>query len=129
MKEFKFKGKTLEELKKLDLKDFAKLLPSRQRRSIVRGLTDQQKILLKKLRKNKENKKPVRTQVRDMIVLPEMVSSAISIHNGRGYTQILVMEEMLGHYLGEFTLTRKKVVHSSPGIGATKSSAGVSKAK
>ena len=50
-----------------------------------------------------------------------------SIHNGKDYTQVQIIDEMIGHYLGELTLTRKKVGHSAPGIGATKSSAGVAK--
>ena len=127
VKKFTYKNKTLEELQNLDLKDLAKLLPSRQRRSILRGLTEQQKILLLKIKKYKNSKKTIRTQVRDMIVLPIMVGMNFSIHNGKDYTQVQIIDEMIGHYLGELTLTRKKVGHSAPGIGATKSSAGVAK--
>ena len=127
VKKFTYKNKTLEYLQNLDLKDLAKLLPSRQRRSILRGLTEQQKILLLKIKKYKNSKKTIRTQVRDMIVLPIMVGMNFSIHNGKDYTQVQIIDEMIGHYLGELTLTRKKVGHSAPGIGATKSSAGVAK--
>ncbi len=129
LKKFTYKGKTIEELKLLDLKELAKLLPARQRRSILRGLTDQQKILLIKIKKQRDPKKSIKTQVRDMIVLPEMVGKSLSIHNGKDWTQVMVMEEMIGHYLGELTLTRKKVAHSAPGIGATKSSSGAAQAK
>ena len=50
----------------------------------------------------------------------------IYVHNGKEYVPIIINENMLGHYIGEFGLTRKKVAHSAPGVGATKSSAGLS---
>ena len=122
-KEFTYYGKTLDELKKLSLEEFARLSPARIRRSLKRGLTEQQKILLKKI-KNKE--KDIKTHCRDMPILPEMVGSAIRIHNGKEFVKVVILDEMMGHYLGEFTLTRKGVSHSAPGIGATKSSAALS---
>lgn len=125
---FTYRGKTLAELKKLSLSDFAKLLPARQRRSLERGFREAQKILLEKVKKFKEGKrkKPVKTHCRDMIVLPEMVGLTIHIHFGKGFTPVLITEDMVGHYLGEFTLNRTRVQHSAPGIGATRSSAAVS---
>jgi small subunit ribosomal protein S19 len=122
-KEFTYRGKKLEELKELSLTEFAELLPSRARRSLKRGLTEQQKILLKKIKNNKQN---VETHCRDMIVLPEMIGGTIKIHNGKTFVQVAIVEEMVGHYLGEFSLTRNRVEHSAPGIGATRSSAALS---
>jgi len=116
---FKYRGYTIEELKKMSLEEFAKLLPSRERRSLLRGLTEQQKILLKKLRSGKEF---VKTHVRDMIILPEMVGKKIGVHNGKEFVPVEIKPEMIGHRLGEFALTRKRVKHSSPGVGATRSS-------
>lgn len=127
-KKFSFKGKTIEELKKLELKEFISLVPARQKRSLSRGFTDQQQILLDKLKKS-DGSKPIKTHVRDQIVIPEMVGATLLIHTGKTWTPVKVMEEMLGHYLGEFTQTRKRVAHSTPGIGATRSSAGASQAK
>lgn len=125
---FKYRGKTLEELQALSIADFAKLLPSRERRSLERGFTESQKRFLEKIKKFKEGKrkKPVKTHCREMIILPEMVGMTIHIHQGKSFTQVLIQEEMLGHRLGEFTLTRNRVQHSAPGIGATRSSASVS---
>jgi small subunit ribosomal protein S19 len=57
-----------------------------------------------------------------MIVLPEMVGRTIRIHDGNEFQQITILPEMLGHYLGEFSLTRKNVKHTGPGVGATRSS-------
>jgi len=122
-KEFRYKGKTLEELKKLSINEFAELIPARQRRSIKRGFTEPQKILLKKIRANKTN---IKTHVRDMIILPEMAGVTIAVYNGKEFVRVMINEEMIGHCLGEFTYNRKRIQHSSPGIGATRSSAALS---
>ncbi|MBI2664750.1 30S ribosomal protein S19 [Candidatus Woesearchaeota archaeon] len=122
-KEFTFRGKTLEELKALNIKEFAALLNSRQKRSLTRGLTPQQAILLKNFRNDDKN---IKTHCRDMIILPEMVSKIAGVHNGKEFVRINIIPEMLGHYLGEFVATRKKVTHHAPGIGATRSSASLS---
>jgi len=127
-KELLFHGKKLDELEKMSISDFAKLVPARQRRSLTRGFTDQQKRLLLKIQKFKKGiiKKPIKTHVRDMIIIPEMVGIMLYVHNGKAFVPISITEEMLGHYLAEFRMTRNKVSHSSPGIGATKSSASAS---
>tara|TARA_Y100000310_G_scaffold342247_1_gene444616 strand:- start:25746 stop:26129 length:384 start_codon:yes stop_codon:yes gene_type:complete len=122
-KEFSYRGKSLEELKSLSLNEIAMLLPARQRRSLKRGLTDQQKVLLKKIKNNEEN---VETHCRDMIILPEMVGKVIRVHSGKEFVPVTIVDEMIGHCLGEFALTRKRIAHSAPGIGATRSSAALS---
>nr|AJS12254.1 30S ribosomal protein S19P [uncultured archaeon] len=122
-KDFTYKGKTLDELKKMGITEFANLLPARQRRKIKRGFTEQEKVFLKKLKKGKPN---VETHVRDMVILPEMIGLTIRVHNGHEFPQVFIEKEMLGHSLGEFVMTRKKVQHSAPGVGATKSSASLS---
>ena len=122
-KEFTYRGKTLEELKKLSLNEVAALMPARQRRTLKRELTEQQKILLQKIRKNESN---IETHCRDMIILPEMVGKTIKVYSGKEFIPVIIVEEMIGHYLGEFVLTRKRVEHSAPGIGATRSSAALS---
>jgi len=121
-KGFTYRGKTLEELKKMSISEFKELLPSRQKRSLKRGLTDQQKRLLKKIKSKSE----VKTHCRDMIIVPEMIGSMLKIYNGKSFTAVMLTEEMIGRYLGEFAVTRKKVEHSSPGIGSTRSSANLS---
>ncbi len=117
---FKYKGKTLEELKKLSLEEFSKLLSSRERRSLLRGLTPRQKKLLEEIRKNP--KKFHRTHERDMIILPDMVDVKFGIYNGKEYKPVVVNQEMIGHRLGEFSLTRQRTTHSAPGVGATRGS-------
>ena len=122
-KEFKYRGKTLEELKKMSINEFAELIPARQRRSLKRGLTDQQKILLNKMRKGEKN---LKTHCRNMVILPEMIGQTISIYDGKSFIAVRIVEEMIGRVLGEFTYNRKRVTHSAPGIGATRSSASLS---
>jgi len=119
---FTCRGHTIEELQRMSLEELAELLPARQRRSLKRGLTEQQRKLLEKIRKNKGKNKVIRTHVRDMIILPEMIGSVVAVHNGKEFVKVKITAEMVGHYLGEFALTRKKVEHSAPGIGATRSS-------
>ena len=116
---FTFKGKTVEELGEMKLDDFIQLLPTRLKRTYKRGWTDDQEKLLKQLRDG--DKKTVRTHCRDMVILPEMIGRQIAVYNGKDFTYIDVVPEMIGHYLGEFSLTRKNVKHSAAGIGATRS--------
>jgi len=125
---FSYRGKSLAELNKLSTKELVELLPARQRRTLKRGFTDYQKRLLDKIKKSKEGiyKKPVKTHCRDMIILPNMVGMTILVHNGKQFTSVNIQEGMIGHYLGEFSLTRKKVEHSAPGVGATRSSSSIS---
>jgi small subunit ribosomal protein S19 len=124
---FHFRGYTLDDLKKMNMDEFIQLLPARARRSLKRGLPPRQKKLLERLRRAYRAKKRgkdllTRTHVRDMIIFPEMVGLKIGVYNGRGFEVVEIMPEMIGHYLGEFSLTRKRVQHGSPGIGATRSS-------
>jgi small subunit ribosomal protein S19 len=121
-KEFSYRGKTLVELRKLSLDELALLLPARQRRSLKRGFSDEKKILLK----NINNGNNVKTHLRSMIILPNMVGKTIKVHNGKEFVPVIVQEEMIGSYLGEFAQTRRKVQHNAPGIGATKSSSNLS---
>lgn len=122
-KEFLYKGKNEEELRKMSTEEFGLLAPSRIRRSLKRGFTENQKALLKKLRNGKNN---VETHSRDMVILPEMIGKTIKVHNGKTFEMVIITIDMLGHMLGEFALTRREVKHSAPGIGATRSSAAIS---
>ncbi|MEM4246775.1 MAG: 30S ribosomal protein S19 [Candidatus Woesearchaeota archaeon] len=122
-KEFIYRGKKLDEIRKMDLKDFIQLLPARERRKMKRGLTEQEKIFLENLRAGEKEPK---THCRDLVVMPEMLGKLIRIYNGKEYVPVSIEPEMLGHRLGEFAQTRKKVSHSAPGIGATRSSASLS---
>lgn len=125
-KQFKFRGKTMEELKELDVREFSKILPARRRRSVLREF---QKIedFVSRSKVKLSKKKPIRTHLRDLIIVPHMVGMRIHIYNGRDFVPVNIVEEMLGHVLGEFALTRSRVKHSSAGVGATKGTRSKSK--
>jgi|SRR3989338_1113897 len=120
-KEFTYRGKSTEDLKQLDTREFAKLVKSRTRRAILRQ-TQQIEKFVAKCAKCKARGKQIKTHLRDMIVVPKMIAYEILIHNGKTFLPITVIPEMLGHRLGEFAITREKVKHGAAGIGATKSS-------
>lgn len=117
-KEILFRGKTLEQLLEMDMSELLKIMPARARRSLKRGYNIEQQRLHKKLLENDS----VRTRVRDMVILPQYVGKTVSVHNGNGYQTFTIKEDMIGHYLGEFSQTRKEVKHSGPGVGATRGS-------
>ncbi|MCU4798877.1 30S ribosomal protein S19 [Halobacteria archaeon HArc-gm2] len=123
--EFSYRGHTLEELQDLSLDEVAELLPARQRRSITRGLSEEKHKLLEKARDAEPEEtanNPIRTHLRDMPVVPEFVDLTFAVHNGQSFERVSVEPEMIGHYLGEFQLTRTSVEHGQAGIGATRSS-------
>jgi small subunit ribosomal protein S19 len=126
-KEFMYRGHTLESLVSMSMDEFINLLPSRQRRSLQRGLTPEQRILLEKMREAheavKKGKEPIlKTHVRDLIILPEMVGLKVMVHNGKEFVPLEIKPDMIGHLLGEFAITNKPVRHGTPGIGASRSS-------
>lgn len=117
-----YRGKTLEDLQKMSLSELSEILPARQRRSIKRGFDDSKKKVIAKLQKTDT----IETHVRDMIVLPQFVGKTIKVHNGKEFFPVIIQEDMIGCFFGELSQTRKRVQHSSPGVGASKSSANAS---
>lgn len=118
-KEFTYRGKTLDELRKLDVREFAKYLRSRQRRNVLRQF---QKIedFVSRAKVKEEKGKNIRTHQRDLVIVPGLVGMKIHVHNGRSFFPVIIIEEMLGHVLGEFALTRGRIKHGKSGVGATK---------
>lgn len=116
--DFTYRGKTIEELQEMNLEQFSELLNSDARRKIRRGLNDGEKKLLNDL----EESESAQTHERDMIVVPSMIDTTVEVYNGQRFVEVDIEPEMLGHKLGELAKTRKKVEHSAPGLGATRSS-------
>ena len=104
---FRYRGKSPEEMKEMSADEFRSLLKSRHRRSLKRGLTEQQKNLLENIRKNPS--KFHRTHCRDILVLPEMMGVKLGVHNGKEYVSIQIRPEMLGHRLCDLVSTRRMV--------------------
>ncbi len=120
MPKFEYRGKSWEEIKGMSLEEFRKLVPARERRTLKRGFTESQKKLLKNIRENP--KKFHKTHCRDLVIIPEMVGIKLGVHSGKEFVPLEIKPEMIGHRIGEFVLTRRKVEHSAPGFGATRSS-------
>ena len=123
-KEFRYRGQTMEQLQAISIEQFIALIPARQRRSLNRGISEEKRGLLEEIRKAKESGKEttIKTHVRDMIIIPSMLGMKIHVYNGKEFIAIDIKPEMVGHYLGEYAITNKKVVHGTPGIGASRSS-------
>lgn len=120
-KEFKYRGKSLEELKKLDVREFSKLLRSRNRRTVLRQFQEIEKFVEKAKKKHQKDKK-IRTHNRYLIIVPELVGMKLQVYNGNQFISFEVTGEMLGHRLGEFAPTRARIKHTKAGVGATKGS-------
>ncbi|KAK1272062.1 40S ribosomal protein S15 [Acorus gramineus] len=127
-KKFSFRGVDLDALLDMSTDDLVNLFTARARRRLQRGLKRKPMALIKRLRKAKteaplgEKPEPVRTHLRNMIIVPEMIGSIIGVYNGKTFNQVEIKPEMIGHYLAEFSISYKPVKHGRPGIGATHSS-------
>src|SRR5881296_2854043 len=128
-RQFTYRGHSVDEIRSMSMDEFIKLLPSRQRRSLTKGLTNEQRTLLEHIRAAKKQNggkdgvaSPVKTQCRDMIIIPEMIGLTLHLHSGKEFTPLEIRPEMIGHYIGELVITNQKVVHGTPGIGASRSS-------
>ena len=119
-REFYYRGKKLEEIQKMSLEEFSKIVPSRERRRLLRGLTERQKKLLENIKKYPD--KFHKTHERDMVIIPQMIGVKLGVFNGKEFVRVEITPEMIGHRLGEFSLTRARIKHSSPGAGATRGS-------
>jgi len=121
-REFTYRGYTLDEIKAMTLQEVIELLPSRARRTYLRGLDEQQATFVERLRAAAWDETALRTHCRDVPILPDFIGKKVSIHNGKAFETVEIKPEMIGHYLGEFAMTRRPVKHSGPGVGATRSS-------
>jgi len=128
VREFKFRGLNVDQLKNLSIEALLPLLNARQRRSLDKRvgkyMNDEKRKLRERIKNVREgnSKETIRTHVRDMIILPDMVGITLNIHNGKDFTPITIKPEMIGHYLGEYSITNKRVQHGAPGVGASRSS-------
>jgi small subunit ribosomal protein S19 len=118
-----YRGKTATELNTVSPADYLKMVKSRQRRSMKRNGIDYKKLLAKVEKyKKKGIDKPVRTQVREAMIIPAWIGMKFAVHNGKEFMPLLITANMLGHRLGEYSYSTKPVRHSAPGIRATRGS-------
>lgn len=121
-KEFLYRGLSSDELKTISMDEFIRLLPSRMRRSLGRGISPSQRILIEKIRMWIPGSKPIKTHARDLIIIPEMIGKKIQVFNGMEFVDVDIDIKKVGHYLGEYAITNRPVRHGRPGIGASRSS-------
>jgi len=124
VKEFTYRGLSKEELDNTSLEKLFKLFNARQRRSLTRGITDDKRKLIEEIKAAKAGKlkTPIKTHLRDLIILPYMVGVAVNVFSGKDFVPVIIKTEMVGHYLGEYVITNKRVNHGAPGVGASRSS-------
>ena len=121
-----YRGKNVNELKDLDIREFAKLVRARERRTLLRNY-DVVAAFVRKCEEKDSKNRPIKTHDRALVIVPQLVGRTIGVYNGKEFIKVVVTEEMLGHRLGEFSMTRKIAKHTKMGIGASKST--VSQAK
>src|SRR6188768_2563678 len=102
VREFKFKGYSADQIQKISVETLMPLLNSRQRRSLDRRLstymTDEQRKFRVELKLSREGKitNPLKTHLRDMIILPDMIGLNVLVHNGKEFVPFTIRAEMVG---------------------------------
>jgi small subunit ribosomal protein S19 len=124
-KEKFYRGIEVEDLKKMNTREFAKLVKSRARRTLLRNANVVEKFVAKCEKKSQKNR-PIKTQDRSIVIVPQMIGKVVQVHNGKDFVKFEIVPEMLGHRLGEFAMTRKIAKHTSK--STTGGSANASKA-
>ena len=123
VKEFTYRGLAKNELENLSLENMLKLFPARARRSLGRGITDNKRKLIDEIKASKTGKNiTIKTHLRDLIILPYMIGAKINVFSGKEFVPVTITSEMVGHYLGEYVITNKRVSHGAPGVGSSRSS-------
>lgn len=123
------RGYTLDQLKNMSIEEFTqKVADSGTRRALLRrlkiGFPPEWENFYRKcyLQLQGKYKKTVKTHSREIVILPSIVGAKVGVHNGKEFVEFEIKPEMVGKRLGEFAYTTKKVQHSAPGVGASKSS-------
>lgn len=118
-----FRGLTPSQLVGKEMDEYLKMITSRERRAIKRNALDY-RILIKKVNAHIASKstKPIRTHIREAVILPHWVGLKFEVHNGKEWKPVFITANMLNHRLGQYSHTTKRVIHSDPGIRATRGS-------
>ncbi len=122
----RFKGKSADELKSMTLDQTLPYLTSRSRRALRRASSKsiRFKQLIKKVNKLRaaNSSKPIKTHVREAVILPDWLGMTFGIYNGKEFKNVLITIDKIGYRLGDFSHTTGRVLHSGPGVGATRGS-------
>lgn len=127
-KTFTYKGKDLETLMNMKLSEFAQLIPSKNRRHLLRGINKYELSLLEEVDKwqataQETGKKPgpIKTHERTMVIVPSMIGCSIAVHCGNGFFPLDIKAEMIGKKLKDYVPTKVHPSHGRPGVGAIQS--------
>jgi len=126
-KKFQYRGVELEKLLDLSNESLMELFVARHRRKFSRGISRAPTTLLKKLRAAKKGvpygEKPaaVKTHLRNMVIVPEIIGSVVGVYNGKQFLNAEIKPEMIGSYLAEYAITYKPIRHGKPGLGGSAS--------
>ena len=128
-RKFTFRGLELEKILDLNQEELLEVVHARARRRMLRGMKKKRHVgLLNKLKKAKkaagalDKPAPVKTHLRNMVIVPDMIGSQVAIYNGKVFNLVLITADMLGSYLGEYSISYRPVRHGRPGLGSTNSS-------
>jgi len=117
-----WKGYDDETIKGVSYEDFLKLTTSRNRRTLLRLKNNPKlKQFMDKVRNNK-GKGMIKTHVREAIILPEWLGLMFGVYNGKEYKKVEITIKKIGKRLGDFSHSTSRVLHSGPGVGATRGS-------
>ncbi|VVB57777.1 30S ribosomal protein S19 [Candidatus Anstonella stagnisolia] len=120
------RGKDKAALEGITHEQMLALLTSRARRSVLRGASKSMvyKKFMKKVAaiKKANPAKVIKTHVRDAVVLPDWVGLTFGVHNGKEFKNVQITVDKIGCRLGDFAHTTGRVLHSGPGVGATRGS-------
>ena len=109
-----FRGRNVEELKAVSTREFSKLVKSRERRTILRNY-DVIEAFIKRMEIKIAKGKMMKTHDRTIVIVPRMLGKRIGVYNGKEFVKVDITYEMLGHRLGEFSMTRRIAKHTSLG--------------
>ena len=115
LKKFSYRGVDVADLINLSTEEFVPLLHSRGRRKFKSGINAKTQRFMAKLRKAKAEAgpdgkpAPVKTHLRNCMVVPEMIGNIVGVYNGKVFNAVDIRPEMVGKYLGEFSITYKPV--------------------
>jgi small subunit ribosomal protein S19 len=125
MKKDTWKGYDEENISTVPFEDFLKIVGSRERRTLMRVKSNPplKKLMDKvKLVKEKDPKKMIKTHVREAVILPQWVGLTFGVYNGKEFKRVDITIHKVGKRLGDFSHSVGRVIHSGPGVGATRGS-------
>lgn len=124
-RKFTFKGVEEENIGNIGFDDFVGMATSRNRRTLKRlQLNPRLKAFIEKVKliREKSPGKLIKTHMREAPILPSWVGLTFGVHNGKEFKKIEITVDKVGKRLGDFSFTTGRVLHSGPGVGATRGS-------